>query len=437
MAVVNNFFMRQDYIDLKYKPKKNEVIALYYLEPARGVSFEEVANHLAGESSIDTWSDILTLSPSLASKLKPHVFFLNKKKKIIKVAYHLDLFEINSIPQILSALAGNIFSLETIKNLKLLDLSFPRELIKQFKGPKFGLNGIRKLLRVKNRPLIGTIIKPKVGLTPEQQAKVAYEAWSGGCDLVKDDENSTNQKFNQFKERAKLVLKARKKAEKETRERKMYLANITSPTCEEMLKRAKFVKDLGGEYVMIDIIPVGWTALQTLREANKDLNLVLHGHRCMHSVFTRDLKHGISMLVIAKLVRLLGLDQLHIGTVVGKMHGEKKEVLTVRDECVLKRIKENTPLNVLAQEWGKINPLFPVASGGLQPLMIPKLVKIFGKDIILQFGGGIHAHPMGTKAGAMACRQTLESTLKGISLKEAAEKHKELKVAIDKWGLIK
>ncbi|PIW67798.1 ribulose-bisphosphate carboxylase large subunit, partial [bacterium (Candidatus Moisslbacteria) CG12_big_fil_rev_8_21_14_0_65_36_11] len=103
--------MRQDYIDLKYKPKKNEVIALYYLEPARGVSFEEVANHLAGESSIDTWSDILTLSPSLASKLKPHVFFLNKKKKIIKVAYHLDLFEINSIPQILSALAGNIFSL--------------------------------------------------------------------------------------------------------------------------------------------------------------------------------------------------------------------------------------------------------------------------------------------------------------------------------------
>ncbi len=107
------------------------------------------------------------------------------------------------------------------------------------------------------------------------------------------------------------------------------------------------------------------------------------------------------------------------------------------DECLLKQVKENNRLNILEQDWGEIKPLFPVTSGGLQPLMIPELMKIFGHDIILQFGGGIHAHPMGTRAGALACRQALEATLKGIFLKEAAKKYKELKAAINKWGLIK
>jgi len=296
---------------------------------------------------------------------------------------------------------------------------------------------VRKLLKVKDRPLIGTIVKPKVGLATEKHAEVAYNAWVGGCDSVKEDENLTNQRFNPFEKRARLTLKARDRAEMETGERKVYMCNITAPTCQEMLRRAKFVKELGGEYVMIDIIPVGWTALQTLREANEDLKLVLHAHRCMHSALTRNPKHGISMQVIADLVRLIGLDQLHIGTVTGKMHGEKKEVLALKEELQYPVIEENINLNRLRQEWYHIKPVFPVASGGLQPTMIPELVKIFGKDIILQFGGGIHAHPLGTKAGAAACRQALNATLKGISLKDAANKNKELAAAIKKWGLYK
>jgi ribulose-bisphosphate carboxylase large chain len=427
--------MLREYIDLKYKPLKNDLVCEYRLEPAKGVSFEKAATHMAGESSINTWTDILTLSPRLAKKLKPRVFFIDKKRNTIKAAYHTDLFEINSVPQFLSSIAGNIFSMKLLNSLRLQDISFPKKVIRQFKGPKFGLNGVRKLVKVKDRPLVGTIVKPKVGLVSEKHAAIAYNAWAGGCDIVKDDENLTNQRFNQFERRAKLTLKVRDKAEKETGERKMYMCNITAPTCQEMLRRAKFVKDLGGEYIMIDIVPVGWTALQTLREANEDLKLVLHAHRCMHSALTRNPKHGVSMLVIAKLTRMVGLDQLHVGTVVGKMHGEKEEVLAIRDECVLNHVKENYELNVLEQDWGSIKPLFPVASGGLQPGMVPELVKIFGEDIIMQFGGGVHAHPLGTKAGAMAVRQALEATLNKISLKEYARLHKELKVAIDKWGV--
>jgi len=428
--------MLKEYIDLGYNPTENDVICEYHIEPVKGVSFEKAATNMAGESSIDTWTDILTLSPALAEKLKPSVFFMDEKTNTIKVAYNSDLFEINSVPQFLSSIAGNIFSMKILDNLRLQDISFPGEVIKQFKGPKFGLNGVRKLLKVKNRPLVGTIVKPKVGLTSETHSKVAYDAWIGGCDIVKDDENLTDQKFNRFENRAKLTLKARDKAEKETGERKVYMCNITAPTCQEMIRRAEFVKNLGGEYIMIDIIPVGWTALQTLREENENLGLVLHAHRCMHSALTRNPRHGVSMLTIAKLTRLIGLDQLHIGTVVGKMHGGKEEVLSIRDECVLKHVKEDYEMNVLEQDWGNIKPLFPVASGGLQPTMIPELVKIFGRDIIMQFGGGIHAHPMGTKAGAMACRQSLDVALKGTSLKDATKKNKELKAAIDKWGLI-
>jgi len=426
--------MLEEYIDIGYKPK-DEVVCLYRVEPAKGVSFKEAVNHMAGESSIDTWSDVSTLSPELARRLKPHVFFMDEERNTVKVAYHPELFETTSIPQLLSSIAGNIFSMKLLDNLRLQDVSLPKDVISQFKGPGFGVEGIRGLLKVKERPLVGTIVKPKVGLTSEKHAEVAYDAWAGGCDLVKDDENLTDQKFNPFEKRVELTLKARDKAEKETGERKMYMCNITAPTCKEMVRRAKFIKERGGEYIMIDIIPIGWTALQTLREENDELKLVIHAHRCMHSAFTRNPRHGISMLTIAKLARLAGMDQLHIGTVIGKMHGGRTEVLALRNECVQKHVREDYEANVLEQEWGSIKPLFPVASGGLQPTMIPELVRIFGNDIIMQFGGGIHAHPSGTKAGAAACRQALDAALGKISLEDAARKNEELAAAIKKWGV--
>ncbi|MDO9096826.1 MAG: ribulose-bisphosphate carboxylase large subunit, partial [Candidatus Methanoperedens sp.] len=313
-----------EYIDMGYIPTDRDIVCEYRIEPASGVDFQDACTNLAGESSIDTWTDILTLSPELASQLKPHVFEMDEKEGFVKIAYPSALFEIESIPQLLSSIAGNIFSMKLLNNLRLMDVTFPEEVIDSFKGPKFGIKGIRELLGVHKRPLCGTIVKPKVGLKSKDHAKVAYEAWVGGCDIVKDDENLTNQKFNPFNERVIETLRLRDKAEKETGEKKMYMANITAPTCGEMIRRAKFVKEQGGEYIMIDIIPVGWTALQTLREENESLGLVLHAHRCMHAALTRNPIHGVSMQVIAKLTRMAGLDQLHIGTVVGKMHGGKE-----------------------------------------------------------------------------------------------------------------
>ncbi|ADI73811.1 ribulose bisphosphate carboxylase, type III [Methanohalobium evestigatum Z-7303] len=426
--------MREDYIETEYKPKPDELVCEYYMEPADGVSFEKACNHMAGESSIDTWSDISTLSPEKAQELKPHVFSIDKERGVVKVAYKQDLFEIDSVPQILSAIAGNIMSMKLVKNLRLEDIAFPKDVLNSFRGPKYGLNGVRDLFGVYDRPLVGTIVKPKVGLSSEKHADVAYKSFVGGCDIVKDDENLTNQKFNAFDKRVKITLDAKEKAEKETGERKMYLCNITAPTCEEMLRRAEVINDLGGKYVMIDIITAGWSALQSLREATEDMDIAIHAHRCMHSVMTRNPRHGVNMVALAKLTRLIGHDQLHIGTVVGKMHGDKDEVLSLRDECALDYMPANDQLHILEQDWGNIKPMMPVASGGLEPGMIPDLYNMFGKDVIMQFGAGIHAHPMGTEAGATACRQSVEAALENITLEEYASNHKELQSALEKWG---
>ncbi len=426
--------MLKDYIDQDYQPTKRDLVCEYHVEPAKGVSFSDACNHMAGESSIDTWSDISTLSPELAGELKPHVYYMNEERQTARVAYIQDLFEIGSVPQILSAVAGNIFSMKLIENLRLEDISFPGDVIDRFKGPALGIKGVRNILGVPERPLVGTIVKPKVGLTSEKHAEVAYNSFAGGCDLVKDDENLTDQTFNRFEKRAELTLRSQEKAENETGEAKRYMCNITAPNNEEMIRRAGVISDLGGDYVMIDIIPTGWTALQSLRDATEDMGLAIHAHRCMHSALTRNTRHGMSMLVVAKLTRLIGLDQLHIGTVVGKMHGDKDEVLAIRDECVMRTVPANSDLHLLQQDWEEISPMFPVASGGLEPTMIPALMDIFGNDVIMQFGGGIHAHPDGTKAGAATCRQAVDATLDGMPLREYAADHKELKAALAKWG---
>jgi ribulose-bisphosphate carboxylase large chain len=292
----------------------------------------------------------------------------------------------------------------------------PKALISSFKGPAFGIAGVRKLLKVPTRPLVGTIIKPKLGLNTKDHAKVAYDSWSGGCDIVKDDENLSSQKFNPFEERLTQTLESRDKAQEETGERKVYMINITAET-NLMIKRAESVLAHGGEYVMVDILTCGWSALQTLREQN--FKLVIHAHRAGHAAFTKNLKHGIAMRPIATVARIIGVDQLHVGTVVGKMSETKAEVLENIEAC--------------KSEMGGLKPVLPAASGGLHPRLVPALLETFGNDVVLQAGGGIHGHPEGTVAGAKAMRQAVDATLEKNPLDEYAQTHRELKAALAHW----
>ena len=407
---------RSGYFDLDYVPGEGDVVVCFYIEPAEGTSLDDAAESVAAESSIGTWTEVTTDKQGIMEKLGPRIFELDEKKKLVNIAYPVDLFERGNMPQIYSSVAGNIFGMKSIGNLRVVDISYPKSIVKSFKGPKYGIAGIRKLLHVKTRPILGTIIKPKLGLDAQDHSGVAYDAWIGGCDIVKDDENLTNQRFNPFGERVMKTLKMRDRSESETGEKKMYMPNI-SAEAEEMIERAQFVKDNGGEYVMVDVVTVGFSGLQSL--IDEDLDLVIHAHRAMHAAFTRNPLHGISMLAYARSLRLIGVDQLHIGTAVGKMEGPADELIDIR--------------NSLIDECYNIKTVFPVCSGGLHPGLVPDLLGILGRDMIIQMGGGIHGHPGGTVEGANAARQAIEATVKGISLEEYSEDHVELKEALEHW----
>jgi ribulose-bisphosphate carboxylase large chain len=401
-----------DYVDLSYKPKEADLICTFYFEP-EGISLKEAAGAIAAESSIGTWTELTTSQPYMR-RLSAHVFALTGN--IAKIAYPFELFEPSNMPNILSSVAGNVFGLKALKNLRLLDLQMSKKLVHSFKGPAFGIEGIRTLLKVKSRPLVGTIIKPKLGLNTKDHAKVALDSWSGGCDIVKDDENLSSQKFNPFEDRLIQTLEARDEAQEESGERKVYMVNITAET-DLMLKRAESVISQGGEYVMVDILTCGWSALQSLR--NQNLKLVIHAHRAGHAAFTKNPIHGIAMRPIATVARIIGVDQLHIGTVVGKMSETKAEVLENIDACKAK--------------IDGLKPVLPVASGGLYPRLVPALIETFGNDVVIQAGGGIHGHPNGTVAGAKAMRQAVEATLKGKTLEEYSKTHSELNAALEFW----
>ncbi len=401
-----------DYVELDYKPGRQDVICDFYLEP-RGMSLHEAAGGVAAESSIGTWTELRTVKPYM-EKLRARVFEINGNR--IRIAYPIELFEMGSVPNLLSSVAGNVFGLGALENLKLEDIQLPNPFLDAFRGPKYGIGGVRKLLGVQDRPLVGTIVKPKLGLKTVDHARVAYEAWLGGCDVVKDDENLGDQKFNPFAKRLKQTLTARDKAEAKTGERKVYLVNITAPA-DDMMRRAKAVARAGGEYAMVDILTCGFASLQSLRD--EDLDLIYHAHRAGHAAFTKNPKHGIAMRVIAKLTRLIGLDQLHVGAGVGKMFEAREEVVRNCD--------------ALRGKMGNLKPVLPVASGGLHPGVVPALMEIFGRDFVAQAGGGVHGHPKGTVSGARAMRQAVEAAMEGVSLVEYSKKNAELAQALERW----
>lgn len=419
---LNVFTAASDEID----PEKN-VIATYYVE-GRGISIDEAGVKIAAEESIGTWTEVTTATNWIVRNLAAKVFehkIEAENTGLIKIAYPNILFdfETGGIPHILSIVAGNLFGSSALQNVRLVDLQLPREAVALFKGPKFGIEEIRKMIGTveDRRPHLGTIIKPKVGLSPKETAIVAYEAAIGGVDFIKDDETLTNQKFCPLAERVSSVMEALDKVKSETGRTVLYSPDISTETY-RLLDLAQVAIDHGANALMVDVIPCGFSAVRLLAE-DPSIKVPIHVHRCMHAAMTRNSKHGISMMVIAKLVRLAGGDQLHTGTAAGKMGGKEKKV------------EELIAMNgFLRGDFCNLKTTFPVASGGVHPTVVPINVLTLGKDIVIQAGGGIHGHPNGTRAGATAMRQAIDASVKGIPLDEYAKDHKELSLAIQQWG---
>jgi len=431
-------FIKKDYIP---DPEKDVIVA-FRVKPAKGFTVEDAAGAVAAESSVGTWTTLYEwYDQGRINKLMGKAYFfkdLGDGSYLVRIAYPVELFEEGNMPGFLASVAGNIFGMKRADGLRIEDIYLPQEFLKHFKGPSKGIPGVREIFKIYDRPIVGTVPKPKVGYTPGEVEKLAYEILTGGMDYIKDDENLTNPSYCKFEERAKAIMKVIDKVESETGERKVWFANITSDV-REMEKRLKLVADYGNPYVMVDVVTAGWASLTYIRDLAEEHGVAIHAHRAMHSAFTRNPYHGISMYVLAKLYRIIVVDQIHIGTPgVGKL--EAKAINVIRYASILREeyFKPDPDDEFhLEQKMYHIKPAFPVSSGGLHPGTLPDVVRALGKDTVIQVGGGVIGHPEGPKAGAMAVRQALDAIAQGIPLDEYAETHKELRRALEKWGFVK
>ena len=385
------------------------------------MDINKAAAAIAAEQSTGTWTGIATLNEDIFDRYSGKVTAI--EENIATIAYPKEDFsiDIGGIPQILSVISGNLFGLDALKGVRLEDVIFPRSILNEYPGPRFGLEGMRELLQRSKKPLVGTIVKPKIGLSPKATADYIYEAGMGGLTNSKDDETLSNQKFCPMEERVVAVAESIDKVREESGHRMMHAINV-STNGHEIVEVAEKMQELGANELMVDVITCGFAAVQALRE-DPSIHIPIHVHRTMHGAITKNRELGVSMSVFAKLVRMCGGDALHIGTFgVGKMTGYADEDFTNQRACIDSDVPYKKTL--------------PVCSGGMHPGLVEKLVTIAGTDIQIQAGGGVAGHPGGVRKGAMALTQAVDAAYEKIPAQEYRKTHLELDQALEKWGFI-
>lgn len=422
-------------LNLKDPFNGDYLLTVFHMIPGKKLNFLQAATEIASESSTGTNFKVRT-ETSFAKSLNALVYNIDLEKKLIWIAYPWRIFDRGgNVQNILTFITGNTLGMREVSALKLLDVWFPPRMLKKYDGPSYTLEELRNYLGVYSRPILGTIIKPKIGLREKEYADVCYNFWSGGGDFVKNDEPQADQDFCDFKKMVHLVKKAMDRSVKETGKKKVHSFNVSSPDFDEMIRRCEVVINAGfeqGSYAfLIDGITAGWMAIQTLRRRYP--RVFIHFHRAAHGAFTRqENPFGFSVLVLSKFARLAGASGVHTGTAgIGKMAGDLGEDITSARN-ILSKIGKG---HFFEQDWKEIKKCTPIISGGLNPLSLKPFIDSIGSvDFITTMGAGCHAHPNGTKAGATAIIQSSEAYQKGIEIKEYAKSNKELREAIDFFG---
>jgi ribulose-bisphosphate carboxylase large chain len=442
-------YAEMGYYDADYVPKDTDILAAFRIVPQPGVDAIEAAAAVAGESSTATWTVVWT------DRLTDYRHYQAKAYRvdpvpgtdqyIARIAYDIDLFEEGSIANLTSSIIGNVFGFKALKSLRLEDMRIPLHYVKTFQGPAHGIVMERELLDKFGRPLLGATVKPKLGLSAKNYGRVVYEALRGGLDFTKDDENINSQPFMRWRDRFQYVMEGVSRAEAATGEIKGSYMNVTAATMEDMYERAAFAKELGSVIIMIDLT-VGYTAIQSMAKWARANGMILHLHRAGHGTYTRQKTHGVSFRVIAKWMRLAGVDHIHAGTVVGKLEGDPSTTKGFYDTLRDSHIPEDPRYGIFFdQDWGSMPAVMPVASGGIHAGQMHQLLHYLGEDVVLQFGGGTIGHPMGIAAGATANRVAVEAIIQARNegkdyfqegpdiLEKAAKGCPELDAALQVW----
>ena len=460
LATLNDHQLAYVNLDLANPKNGQYMLCAFHLIPGKKLNMLQAACEVAAESSTGT-NFLVETETDFSKEMNALVYKLDVEKELVWIAYPWRLFDRGgNVQNILTYIAGNVFGMKEVKALKLLDVWFPPAMLEQYDGPSYTLADMRNYLGVHNRPILGTIIKPKMGLTSAEYAEVCYDFWVGGGDFVKNDEPQANQDFCPYDKMVKHVKEAMDKAVKETWHKKVHSFNVSAADYDTMIERCEMIRNAGfepGSYAfLIDGTTAGWMAVQTLRRKYPDV--FIHFHRAGHGAFTRpENPIGYSVLVLSKFARLAGASGIHTGTAgVGKMAGDKAEDVTAAENIrymkktghifeqswgtipetdkdfieLVQRDEDNEEV-LRDDSWRAIKTCCPIISGGLNPTLLKPFIDLMGNvDFITTMGAGCHAHPKGTQAGAKALVQACEAYQKGIDIHEYAKNKPELAEAI-------
>lgn len=412
----------------------NYIIGTFFITCDPRITIDHAGIIIAAEQSVGTFTDVSTAT-ELAHKTAAKVFSWKyedptgtvKHSGWVKVAFPLFLLDLDNrgIPDLFTFVTGNWMGFTPIPNCKWVGLELPKNVLKLFKGPKFGVEGMREIIGTKKnrRPHVGITIKPKMGVTDQGAAQQFYDAAMGGADTFKDDETYHNQWCSPLLDRVTKVYEAidRAKSQGSHPDGDMFYVPQVTADLERSLEVADRMIAHGARGLMLNFMCTWYPALRALAE-DPSINVPIHLHRASHAALTRHPRHGISLPVTDYIARIAGGDMVHVGTARGKL-GDQSKFMEIPE--IIRTIQG--PLE-------HIKPMMGISSGGLIPQNYHFSLDLMGMDIQMQNGGGVHGHPWGTKAGAMACRQAVDAYMKKISVEEYARDHPELMAAIQTWG---
>jgi len=417
------------------------VLCAYIMKPKAGYGYLETAAHFAAESSTGTNVNVST-TDDYTRGVDALVYEIDEVAELMKIAYPVELFDFNitdgkaMIASFLTLSIGNNQGMGDVEYAKMHDFYVPKDYLTKFDGPE---TTISDLWRVLDRPetdggfIVGTIIKPKLGLRPQPFATAAYEFWLGG-DFIKNDEPQGNQSFAPMKETIPLVADAMRRAQDETGMAKLFSANITADDHYEMLARGEYILETFGENAehvafLVDGYVTGPGAVTTARRNFP--KQFLHYHRAGHGAVTSpQAKRGYTAYVLSKMSRLQGASGIHTGTMgYGKMEGEAADKIIAH---MLERDHVVGPY--FAQDWYGMKPTTPIISGGMNALRMPGFFENLGhSNLIMTAGGGSYGHIDGPAAGATSLRQAETCWREGADPIAFAQDHREFARAFESF----
>jgi ribulose-bisphosphate carboxylase large chain len=409
------------------------IFATYLIESP--LPLEKAAAVLAGEQSSGTFVAVPGETEELKNRFAARVEKITPKETVnepslpgcrsasgkfqrakIVISWSIENMGYN-LPALVSTVQGNLYELSQFSGLKLMDIEFPASFANHFRGPKFGVAGSRKLTGVQNRPLIGTIIKPSIGLTPQQTAELVKTLAEAGIDFIKDDELMANPPHSPFDERVDAVMHVINAHADRSGKKVMYAFNV-SDELDAMQRHYDKIISAGGTCAMLSLNSVGLSGVKKICDTGA---LAIHGHRNGWGALNRHPFLGIEFIAYQKIWRLAGVDQIHVNGIANKFWESDDSVVRSIEAC-LKPLLSGTPaLPVVSSgQWG-----------GQAPETFRRTTTI---DLLYMAGGGIMAHPEGPATGVHSLQTWWHAAVEGLTKESAVAKYPELKKSVEKFG---